>query len=43
MERYLQTLTDKQAIVEKFGDYFSTVVGMTDAGDCVDGGMMCVG
>ena len=30
--------TYKQAIAEKFGDYLSTVVGMTYAGDCVDGG-----
>ena len=35
-DTHAEVLTDKQAIVEKFGDYFLTVVGMTDAGNCID-------
>ena len=36
MDTHAEVLTDKQANVEKFGDYLSTVVGMTDAGNCID-------
>ena len=33
-DTHAEVLTDKQDIAEKFGDYFSTVVGMTDTGNC---------
>ena len=36
-DTHAEVLTGKQAIVEKFDDYFSTVMGRTDAGNCVDG------